>query len=80
MRSDIPWPRFVEQALVSHSLLFGIIRPVTYALRHRTDYDEQKAVAVVSASLPGLPIEREKCHSDVRLRGRAWQLLSFVSF
>jgi len=32
---------------------------ITCMLRHRKDYDEQKAVVVVRASLPGLPIKRE---------------------
>jgi len=43
--------------LFSHSIFFSI----TSTLRHRRDYDEQKAVVVVQTSLPGLPIKRETC-------------------
>jgi len=43
LRSVFPWLRFVDQTLFSHSVLFNM----TCTLRHRRDYDEQKAVVVV---------------------------------
>ena len=39
-------------------------------LRHRKDYDEQKAVVVVQASLPGLPLNMK--HANMQAKFSSW--------
>jgi len=54
--SIFPWMlHFVHQTLFSYSILFSTSRA-----RHRRDYDEQKAVAVVNHHYQG-------CHLNAKL-------------
>jgi len=46
---------FFEKTLFSFHILFS---SASCILRHRRDYNEQKAVVMVQASLPGLLIKR----------------------
>jgi len=53
-------------------LSFRIIFPffsITCTLHHKRDYDEQKEVVVVYASIPVFPIKRETCSTRRYLRG-----------
>ena len=67
--SVFPWLHFIEQTFFLHYLSSFQHHVYTCLLHHRRDYDEQNAVVVMWASLPGLPIKHETCYIRMYLRG-----------
>jgi len=65
MTLSLPWLRFIDHTLFSHYILFSVM----LHNRHRRDYDEQQAVAVVKHHHQGCQFNAKRASTKMYLSG-----------